>query len=55
MAENQATPEAVSDAEVREASQYWGQLFKPDKRCSELLERLLLSISKYIVSLFTTL
>jgi hypothetical protein len=55
MAENQAPPEPFSDSEMREAREYWAHLFEPDKRCTELLERLLLSIAKYIVSLNTTL
>jgi hypothetical protein len=49
MTEDTAAPVA-SETERQEALQYWGQLFGPDKQCSDLLNRLLTAIAKYIVS-----
>jgi hypothetical protein len=38
-----------SEGELREAKQYWGELFAQNKHCSETLNRLLTAIAKYIV------
>lgn len=39
------------DAQAKEAFQYWGYLFKPDKCGTELLNRLLAGIADFIVPL----
>jgi hypothetical protein len=50
MADPQEPQNAVDEVEIKEARQYWGQLFQPDKQCTERLQELLLAIAKYIVS-----
>jgi hypothetical protein len=37
------------DPDARQARQFWGELFEPDKSCTELLDRLLTAIASYIV------
>jgi hypothetical protein len=44
-----ADPQQGTDPEVRDARQYWGDLFETDKSCTDLLERLLTAIAKSIV------
>jgi hypothetical protein len=39
----------MDDTTKREAMQYWGQLFDSEMRCTDLLDRLLTSLAKYIV------
>jgi hypothetical protein len=41
---------ASADATQREAYEYWGYLFKPDKCGTPLLDRLLKGIAEVIVS-----
>lgn len=43
------TPEPQPTSEEREALQYWGFLVKKDKCGTELLNRLLSGIARYIV------
>lgn len=40
---------ATQDSEAREAMEYWGYLFKPDKCGTDRLNRLLAGIARYIV------
>jgi hypothetical protein len=47
--------DGMDDATKREALQYWGQLFDSERRCTDLLNRLLVSTAKYIVCLTSTL
>jgi hypothetical protein len=42
--------EEVDEATKREAMHFWGQMFDPDKRCTELCDRLFSAIARYIVS-----
>src|ERR1700761_4087211 len=41
--------EEMDPATKREALHYWGKLFDADKRCTDLLDRLLTATAKYIV------
>ena len=40
---------ADPEPDARQARQFWGELFEPDKSCTELLDRLLTAIAAYIV------
>jgi len=37
------------EPDARQARLFWGELFEPDKSCTELLDRLLTAIATYIV------
>jgi hypothetical protein len=51
--QQESVPSKEEEVEMREAREYWGELFLPDKRCSDMLERLLTAVAKYIVSCFS--
>src|ERR1700761_215414 len=47
--ETEEEGEEMDPATKREALHYWGKLFDSDKRCTDLLNRLLTATAKYIV------
>ena len=54
--ERKASSEQVAQTsedvvEMKEAIQYWGDMFQDNRMASEKLERLLLGIAQYIVSI----